>query len=70
VRIFAIMLVVLQAAVSLILVGWVLANAGLLQGPLLVVAIGLAAMTALAVIARKWFARRPPSPNPLTEEHP
>jgi hypothetical protein len=68
VRVFAIILIIVQSAVSLILVGWVLANAGLLQGPMFVVAAGLATMAVLAMIARLCFRRRP-SPNPLMEEN-
>lgn len=68
-RVFAITLVIAQLAVSLFLVGWILANAGLLQGPVLVIAIGLAVMTALAVAAKAWLARRRRPIDALMEEN-
>ncbi|QDT52098.1 hypothetical protein Pan44_01070 [Caulifigura coniformis] len=69
-RLFSIILVLLQLAVSLFLVGWMLANAGLLQGPLLIVAIGLAGMTVAAIVARLALASRRPAHPSLTEESP
>lgn len=68
-RLFAIILVVLQLAVSLFLVGWILANAGLLQEPLIIVAIGLTGMAALAATVRARVHRRRRPHQSLTEEN-
>jgi len=62
-------LVVAQLTVSLILVGRVLAGSGLQQGPLLIVAIGLAVMVAAAVTIRPRIARARRPTSFLMEEN-
>ena len=68
-RLFAIILVILQVAVSLFLVGWILARAGLLKEPFIIVAIGLTGLAALAATVRARINRRRRPDQSLTEEN-
>ena len=68
-RVFSITLVVAQLAVSLFLVGWVLANAGLLRGPLAIVGVALVVLTILAVMVRIWAAGKRAPEHSLTDEN-
>ena len=68
-RVFSITLVVAQLAVSLFLVGWVLADAGLLRGPLAIVGVALVVLTTLAAVVRIWAAGKRAPELSLTEEN-
>ncbi len=68
-RVFWIMLIVAQLAVSLFLVGWVLANAGLLRGPLAIVGVALVVLTILAAAVRIWAAGKRAPEHSLTDEN-